>query len=145
MTWSCEHSEYTAAAPERVWALWSNVGGWPAWDEGVERASLDGPFASGVRGRLKPAGGPAVTFELTDVRAPERFADETRLPLARMRFEHTAVHEGDRTRVTHRVTISGPATPLFARVIGRGLARDLPRTVRTLAGMAEREAPVPVA
>jgi hypothetical protein len=30
------------------------------------------------------------------------------------------------------VTISGPLTPLWWRLIGRGIERDLPDTVRTL-------------
>lgn len=75
-------------------------------------------------------------FELTDVRPDEGFVDVTRLPLARMRFEHLAVREAGRTRVTHRVTISGVTTPLFSRVIGRGIAKGLPATVRTLARVA---------
>lgn len=57
-----------------------------------------------------------------------------------MRFEHSALREGDRTRVTHRVTISGLTTPLFSRVIGRGIASGLPGAVAALARLAvERE------
>ena len=78
-------------------------------------------------------------FELIEVRPAEGFADVTKLPLSRMRFEHSAVREGNRTRVTHSVTISGLTTPLFSRVIGRGIAKGLPETVKTLARVAERE------
>lgn len=57
----------------------------------------------------------------------------TRLPLARLRFEHElADAPNGATIVTHRVTISGPLTPLWWRLIGRGIERDLPDTVRTL-------------
>jgi hypothetical protein len=136
MQWSVEHTEYTTASPASIWALWSDVEGWPAWDSGLAGASLEGPFAAGSRGRVKPAGGPKVGFELTSVEPESGFADVTRLPLARMSFEHAAVREGDRTRLTHRATISGLATPLFARLIGRGIARDLPDTMRELARMA---------
>lgn len=136
MRWTFEHSEYTAASPESVWALWSDVTTWPVWDRGVERVALEGPFATGTNGTLKPTSGPQVRFELTDVRTAEGFADVTKLPLCRMRFEHSAFREGELTRVTHRVTIGGPATPLFSRVIGRGIAKGLPETVRTLARVA---------
>lgn len=78
-----------------------------------------------------------MSFALTEVRAGEGFADVTRLPLARMRFEHATAREGDRTRLTQRVTISGLATPVFSRLIGRGIARDLPETLRALGRMAE--------
>ena len=141
MQWTFESSATTQASPEAVWALWSDVATWPEWDDGIEHVTLDGPFAAGTTGALKPAGGPRVRFALTDVRAPHGFADVTRLPLCRMRVEHRlAAQDGGGTRITHRVTMHGPATPLFSRVIGRGLKKDLPDTVRSLARMAaERE------
>lgn len=143
MQWTFEHSECTPASPESIWALWSDVTSWPAWDDGVERVTLEGSFADGTRGTLKPAGGPKVRFELTEVRPAEGFADVTRLPLCRMRFEHSAVRDGDLTRVSHRVTITGPATPLFSRVIGRGIAKGLPETVRGLVRLAAEREPAP--
>ena len=143
MPWTFEHTEYTAASPESIWAQWSDVTSWPVWDRGVEHVSMEGPFIAGTRGTLKPTGGPRARFELTDVRPAEGFVDVTSLPLARMRFEHSAVREPGRTRVTHRVTISGPATPLFSRVIGRGIAKGLPETVKTLACVAAGRDPAP--
>lgn len=134
-------SEYTHASPESVWSQWSDVASWPVWDSGVERVTLQGPFAAGTKGTLKPTGGPRVRFELTEVRPVEGFTDVTKLPLSRMQFEHSAVRESDRTRLTHRVTISGLTTPLFARIIGRGVAKGLPETVRTLARVASDREP----
>ena len=145
MPWTFEHTEYTSASPESIWAQWSDETSWPVWDRGVEHVSLEGPFTVGTKGTLKPAGGPRVHYELTDVRPGEGFADVTKLPLARMRFEHWAVREADRTRLTHRVTISGPATPLFSRVIGRGIAKGLPETVETLARVAAEREQAPAA
>ena len=141
MPWTFEHTEHTDARPESIWALWSDVSSWPQWDEGLERVTLDGPFATGSRGTLKPAGGPGVRFELTDVRPCQGFADVLLLPLCRMRFEHAALRDDAGTRVTHRVTIAGPTTPIFARLIGRGIARSMPDTVHALIRMArQREA-----
>jgi hypothetical protein len=141
--WTVEHTEYTAASPESIWAQWSDVTTWPVWDRGVEHVSLEGPFAVGTKGTLKPAGGPRAHFELTDVRPAEGFVDVTKLPLARMRFEHSAVREDGSTRVTHRVTITGLTAPIFSRVIGRGIAKGLPETVKTLARVAAERDPAP--
>ena len=139
--WRTEHTEETAASPEAVWALWSDVRTWPEWDEAVASVSLAGPFATGSPGRLKPVGGPGVTFTLTEVHEPFCFADETRLPGAVMRFEHRSERVGDRTRITHAVSIEGVTAALFARLIGRGVARGLPGAVCRLASVAaEREA-----
>lgn len=137
--WTFEHSEEASASREAVWALWSEVASWPRWDAGIEWVALDGPFATGTTGRLKPGGARVVRFTITDADPRRGFADVTRLPLARMRFEHELADAADgRIRITHRVTISGLAAPLFARVIGRGLARELPATVRALAEQAQR-------
>ncbi len=91
----------------------------------------------GLRERNPEAdGGPQVTFTIIDAKPNHGFVDETKLPLARMRFEHEVASDAERTRITHRVQITGPAAPLFARVIGRGIARDLPETIAALAQLA---------
>ena len=138
MNWTTEHTERTAGDRAAVWALWSDVSTWPSWDDGVEDVRIDGPFTAGTRGRLKPKGGPAVKFELARAEDGSGFVDVTRLPLARMRFEHSLedAPDGAGTLITHRVEITGPLTPLWSRVIGRGIERDLPSTLRSLAAQA---------
>ncbi len=44
-------------------------------------------------------------------------------------------HDG--SRFTHRVTISGPLSPLFARVIGGTIAVGLPTAMQQLSRLAE--------
>ncbi len=134
--WQTEHTAYTHASPEDVWALWSDVTTWPTWDSGIQRANIEGRFAACASGTLKPTGGPQVTLTIIDAKPNHGFVDETKLPLARMRFEHEVASDAERTRITHRVQITGPAAPLFARVIGRGIARDLPETIAALARLA---------
>ena len=60
MRWTFEHTEHTAASPERIWRLWSDVTSWPHWDNGVDAVTLEGPFAAGTKGRLTPSGGRTV-------------------------------------------------------------------------------------
>lgn len=137
--WELEHSETTTAGREAVWALWSDVRTWPEWDAGIEWVELHGPFAAGSEGKLKPAGSRAVRFRMLAAEPDEGFSDETKLPLARMRFEHELADDpSGGVCITHRVTIGGPLATLFERVIGRGLARELPATVCALARRAER-------
>ncbi len=56
--WPVTHTEITTASPEAIWALWENVPGWIQWDEGLEAIQLDGPFAVGTPGKIRPTGGP---------------------------------------------------------------------------------------
>ena len=65
-----------ADAPrERVWALWTDIPGWPSWNPGVVRAELDGPPAEGATGTVRAAGGPASKLRVLAVE-PEREAAE---------------------------------------------------------------------
>lgn len=147
--WRFEHTVETGAPREAVWRLWEDVPGWKERDEGLDWARLDGPFATGTRGVLKPRGVVgaihvrlAPPFELEEVVPHESFTLAQRIPLGRMRTHHQ-LEETDAglRRVTQRVEISGPLAPLFARLIGRSLAGGLPRSMRRLANIAEGAAP----
>ena len=136
-TWTFEHTIETAASPEAAWAVLADVGAWPSWDHEVERAQLDGPLEAGVTGSLKPAGGPNTRFTVTAAQAPQRMTDVTKLPLARMTFDHRyAPVSGGGTRLTHAVRIEGVLSPLFARVIGRKIEAGLPTAMQALAAKA---------
>jgi uncharacterized protein YndB with AHSA1/START domain len=140
--WQFEHSETTTATPEQVWARYADPASWPAWDHETESVTVEGPMAVGTRGRLKPKGGPTTTFEFVEVEPGRGFTDVTRLPLtrlplARLEFSHRIEPDGEATRFTHRVTITGPLSPLFARVVGRNVAAGLPGAMCTLARLAE--------
>lgn len=135
-TWSFQHSLVSPAPADQVWAVLSDVEAWSAWDPDVVRSRLDGPLAQGVAGTLRPASGPTVRFTVTRLEPGRRLSDVTRLPLARLEFDHVVEPAGSGTRLTHTVTITGPATPLFASVIGRKVRAGLPGAMAALAELA---------
>ena len=134
---SVEASIDVAADPATAFAVHADVEGWTRWDPTLEAAELDGPFAAGTRGWLKPAGAPRTRIEIVEVDAPASFAVVARLPLCRMRFEHELVPIEIGTRVRHRVSFSGPLAAVFARLVGPGIERDLPATLAGLKAAAE--------
>jgi polyketide cyclase/dehydrase/lipid transport protein len=144
-TWTHEHAVDTPASPEAAWAVLADVAAWPTWDHEVEHAQLDGPLERGVTGTLKPAGGPTTRFTVIESEAPRRMTDVTRLPLARLTFDHRyAPAPGGGTRLTHAVRIEGPLSPLFARIIGRRVVAGLPQAMAALAAKAvERDTVAP--
>lgn len=128
------------ATPARVFALWSDAAGWPDWDPDLEGASLDGPFAPGSRGALKPRGGPRTRIELVEVLPDRAFTAASRLPLCRMVFDHAIEPLGapaDGCRVTHSVRFEGPLAGVFRRLIGPAVRRGLPGTMAGLKRAAE--------
>ena len=134
--WTYEHTEHSEATPAQVWARYADPRTWPEWDRSLAQASLRGPFAVGSRGTLLPVGGPAVRFRLIEVEPQVAFTDVARLPLARLAFGHRVRPTSTGSLVTHTITLSGPSSALLARVLGPGLARDVPAAVRALAGLA---------
>lgn len=54
-----EHTITTTASAEAIWALWTDVAGWPRWDTPVEWARLDGWIVRTWRSRqVEVAGRP---------------------------------------------------------------------------------------
>ena len=135
--WTFEHTEQTGAGAERLWSHYADPASWPAWDSTLEAVSVQGPLVAGARGTLKPAGGPRLRFRVTELVAGRAFTTTARLPLARLHFTHRIEARATGAGFTHGVRIEGPLTPLFARVIGRGIAAELPATMRALARAAE--------
>ncbi len=125
------------ASPARVFAIWADAAAWPSWDPDLESASLDGPFAVGSRGVLKPEGAPRTRIVLTEVVPDAGFAAAARLPLARMLFEHRIDALEDGCTVTHSVRFAGPFAALYRRLIGPAIARGLPGTMAGLKAAAE--------
>lgn len=134
-----EHSVTTTATPERIWEFWSDVETWHTWDRGLDSADIDGPFAAGTKGWLKPQKGPKVKLVLNEVRSNEFFHDTTHMPLAQIDFFHSMERADDITTLTQRIEMTGPTTFLFSRIVGAGLKKDLPSVMQELVRTAESQ------
>lgn len=135
--WTAEHTIITTVSKEAVWKTWADVENWSRWDKGVESCYMNGEFKTGTTYTLKPVGGPEAKAVITECQPLKRFADVTKLPLAKMEFIHELKEEQDGLHVTHRVTISGLLGFLFVQVIGKDTARDLPETMNALVQVAK--------
>jgi hypothetical protein len=138
--WTYEHTVETSAPPQAIWRLWSDVSTWSAWDDDIDWATLDGPFAVGSRGKLKPKGFLAAGFTLVSVTPGVSYTVEQRLPLATLRFHHALAERNEGpTRFTHGVTIDGPLGPVVAALFGGRMKRNFGPVMRHLANVAEAQ------
>jgi hypothetical protein len=131
--WSCEHSADSAATKEAVWQRYADVTQWRDWSPAIEWARLDGQFQVGAKGKSKARGAPAGRFRLVRVEPNVAFASTTWLPGARLLFEHLIEPRDTGLRITHRATLSGPLSPLYARRIRSLTEHSLPAGVDRLA------------
>ncbi len=135
--WTFEHTMTTTASPAELWARYAEPAMWPQWDQDLASVRMDAAMAVGARGTLKPKKGPATPFTFTDVTPNVGFTDVSRLPLAQLTFTHLIEPVPSGSRFTHGVTITGPLSRFFGRLIGRKLAAGVPEAMRTLAHLAE--------
>jgi uncharacterized protein YndB with AHSA1/START domain len=120
--WEQERSLMFPASREAIWAVWSDAEHWADWNSGVRSASLDGPFAAGTNGRLRPASGPTGSIEIVELEPNVCWITITRLPGAQFQLEHR-IDDGEagQMKVTYRGRLTGRLAPLYVRVRGRAL------------------------
>lgn len=131
-----EHIEI-GVPPQLLFGLYEDVANWKCWDPDTASSSLNGPFRVGSTGRLAPTQGREVPMELVSVVPNRSFTAVARIPLCAMHFEHTLEPTPQGTRVTHRVSFSGPLAFLLQALVGPQISRGLPRTLRSLKHYAE--------
>jgi uncharacterized protein YndB with AHSA1/START domain len=136
--WAVEHSIETSAPPEQVWRLWADVAGWPEWNGDIERIELDGPFATGARIVMTPLGQEAIELRIAEAVEPVLFVDEANLDDVVVRTTHRVDRVGnERSRVTYRMEIDGPAADTLGPQLGPAISADFPETLAALVGRAE--------
>jgi len=139
MTWQFEHSADSAGSTNAVWQRYSNVARWSEWSPGVQWATLEGVFAIGSKGKSKPPGSWALRFRITAVDPERMFATASRLPGARLTFEHVIDPREAGVRITHRARLDGPFAALYARRVRALTQKNLTEGVERLAAQAAVE------
>lgn len=132
-----KHTIATKAPASCIWAIWQDVENWNTWDHGIEFSTLEGPFAKGTRGTLKPKGGPLVKTELTRVVPLKLFVDESRLFLGRIIVSHFLEEIDGKRHVTHQIEMTGPLSFVYAYLIGRTMKKNLPIEMESMIRKAE--------
>src|SRR5579859_2115665 len=108
--WEYEHSVETTASPQALWARWSDMAGWPHWNDGIERIEIDGPFTVGTTFTMTPPGDEPVRLRLVEIVPGQLFTDEMDGGDFVVRTAHRLESlESGGTRVVYRTEITGPA------------------------------------
>jgi uncharacterized protein YndB with AHSA1/START domain len=136
--WTVEHNIETSALPEQVWRLWADAEGWPEWNTDIERIKLHGSFATGGRIMMTPRGQEAIELRIAEAVEPVQFVDEANLDDVVIRTTHRVELVGnERSRVTYRMEIDGPAAETLGPQLGPAISADFPETLAALVARAE--------
>ncbi len=124
----------STASPDAYFARWIDHDTWPAWSPDTEWVRVDGPVQVGTRGVLKPKGAPKVKFIISACSPGREYTDTTLLPGARLVFQHTVEPAASGTELRVQITMRGPLTFLWSKIMGAGFREsaqaDLDRLVR---------------
>ena len=132
------HTVRVQAAPDVVWALWTDVPSWPDWDVELDSAFLDGPFEVGARGRVTPVRGPSSSFRIAELEPGRAYTFETRLPLAVLRIRRSwEPSDAGAIDITHEVSFHGLTAGLFASRFGPTFRAALPVAMERIRQLAE--------
>jgi uncharacterized protein YndB with AHSA1/START domain len=138
--WVKDCSVDVPAAPGAVWAVLSDVAGWPRWNGGVESIELDGPVAVGTRFVMTPPGEDPVTSEIVELRDGEAISDLTDFQGLQVRVRHllSSAAAGS-TTVTYHVEVTGSAPDEVLREVGEGISADFPEVLAGLSAQVAGE------
>jgi hypothetical protein len=130
-------TQITNAKPEAVFALWRDVNNWANHDEGIEWAKLIDLFGEGGRYVIKPKGGPKTKATIVTVIENQKFVDVSHLLGCEMKFDHTLEVRDGKTVVTLVMTLEGPLTWLWTKILGKNQQADLEKSTAKLIATAE--------
>ena len=130
----------SAAAPDRLWSLASDVERWgdrlPTVDS--VRPLAGGPTGTGSRYEVRQPGLPKATWEVTDWQPGRSFTWVSTSPGIRSTAVHTVQEDGDGSRLDLSLAWSGPLARVLELLIGRKARGMVETEALTFARLAEQ-------
>jgi uncharacterized protein YndB with AHSA1/START domain len=94
----------TAASPERVWKVWSDMSTWGEWNPNVATMDWKGGFVPGSEGVMNTRAGQHHKMRLAEVQPGRSFVLETRvIPGTVFRFNCRVEPAGGKTKISQTV------------------------------------------
>lgn len=125
--------------PESFYRFWAAPQTWPSWDRDVAEVRFSDDMIIGAEGWMRPASGPATTFTVTALQPGRLLTTSSRLPGARLIFEHQLAPAADGALVTVIIGVDGPLRRLWRWILGRSFVDAAERSVRGLVDALDSE------
>ncbi len=136
--WNYEHAVETGVAAPALWRYWSDIAGWPAWNEGIEKIEVDGPLEPGTAFRMTPPGQEPIEMRIAEVVPGLMFVDEMDAGEFVVRTIHRLEPLPDGgTRIVYRTEFLGPAADEVGPQLGPQITADFPDVLASLVRIAQ--------
>lgn len=128
----------TAAAPEKVWKIWSDMSTWGDWNPNVSSMDWQGGFVSGSNGVMNTPSKQHHKMQLVDVQPGRGFALLTSVvPGTKFRFNCRIESDSGKTKVSQTVEVGGPLGPVLGPILGPQVSKEFGTLLANLAKKAE--------
>ncbi|EQA44485.1 polyketide cyclase/dehydrase and lipid transport [Leptospira broomii serovar Hurstbridge str. 5399] len=125
--------EVQGVSAKELWEARADISNWPKWDSGLLWTKIEGSAAVDKEFELKPKGGPKVKVKIIEAQSPRSFGDETYLLGARMKFLHFFEDTKNGTEVRVELSIHGPLSFLWKKIIGEEQVKNMREEIITFA------------
>jgi hypothetical protein len=137
--WSTEYTSQTHASAEAVWAALRDLHSGVRLSERSDAFELLGPFKAGTEILVTPQGQDTLRSVITELEEPRVYADQTSFNGLTLTFRHVLDSlPGGGTRVTHQLSINGPAADEAGPQLGPQISEDFPVAMADLLAAAEK-------
>lgn len=128
--WTRSYSVTTKeVTKEQMWKLFTDVNNWHTWDDGIEHASITGPFEQGNHFLLKLKGGPNLKVSLLETIENRLFLDVTHFPLAKMYDNHSFEETAEGLKITNTITVKGLLSFVWVKLVAQNIVNALPKDI----------------
>ncbi len=132
------YSMESSAAPDQIWALWTDVSTWKAWDSGLKDAYMDTPFTLAHKGTIISLEGRKSKFKVIEYQEGISYTIKTSLPLGSLRIKRYLSTSNGITTFTHEVWFTGLTKGIFAKAFGAKFREMLPEVLENVKQLAEQ-------
>jgi hypothetical protein len=124
---------------DKVWGTLIDVQNWHAWDTELINAKLDGAFAVGTKGTLKPRTGPKLKFYISEIIPNQSYTFNTIMPVGELVIKRSLTPKNGEILFTDDIAFTGFLKVIFGIILGGQFRKVLPDVMNKFKKLAENK------
>jgi hypothetical protein len=122
---------------DKVWQTLIDVQNWHKWDTEIIDAKLDGEFAVGTKGIMKPKTGPKLKFYISEIIPNQSYTFNTIMPVGELVIKRSLKSESEQIYFTDDIAFTGFLKLVFGIMLGGQFRKVLPDVMNKFKQLAE--------
>jgi hypothetical protein len=122
---------------DKVWQTLIDVQSWNKWDTELVEAKLEGKFAVGTKGTMKPKKGPKLKFYISEIIPNQSYTFNTIMPVGELVIKRSIKTENEQIHFTDDIAFTGFLKVVFGSILGKQFRKVLPEVMNKFKELAE--------